>query len=124
MSQRTARASRTAAAKNGSAVEKLPDLEDYLSLDEKAQMDADRIKNLSRAARNLGRIQALEECKDGDAIPGTAPEDDGDVSIDGERYRSFRKQRQLLNRSYRILWDLIERDGYRANVQKILDQGK
>lgn len=123
MSQKTARQSRQPDS-NGSALEKLPDLEDFLGLEEKAQMDADRIKHMARSLRAINRVQALEEKADTEAIPGAAPEDDGDVEFGGQYFRSFRKQRQLLNRSYKILWDLIEEDGYRANVQRILDQTK
>lgn len=102
------------------AIEKLPDLEDYLGSEEKAQMDADRIKLLARSLRTLNRDQVQESLKDGDRIPGTPPMDDGAVEFNGAKFRSFKQQRDVILKAYVKLWEQIEEEGYRALVEDAL----
>jgi hypothetical protein len=114
MSQSTARKSRRATSNgNGSAIEKLPDLEDFLGLDDKAAIDADKILGMARSMRNLDRTQIAEDLKGSDVIPGINPEQ-----------RTFDQQRKLIRKAYGLLVEQVKADGYWALVEAKLNQAK
>ena len=111
MSQRTARATR--ANGNGSAAEKLPDLEGLLGFADKATIDANRIMSLSQLLHNVNRIQVEHGLKDSDVIPA----DD----VEG---RTFAQQRAHIKKSYARLVEQIKKDDYWALVEQKLAEAK
>jgi hypothetical protein len=104
------------------SIEKLPGLEEYLGVDEKASLDVERIKRMALSLRNLNRDQTTEDKKDSDMIPGVPPMDDGEKEVGGQKFRTFGQQRKIINAAYERLWDQIEEEGYRASVEQQLNQ--
>lgn len=92
-------------------LEQLPGLDDILGVSQKAELYVTALRSIAQQAANFKIAQLADGSSDGDQIPGTD--------------RTYAEQRKLAEDGVVSIWDEVDREGLRANVEQLLkDQRK